>query len=622
MSQGHKAQGKAGEHYGNSNITHALLAVWYLEILSSLLALACLAIIVTIIAAHQDKPLPEWPQLITINGLISVFGAIFKASLVMPVSEMTGQLKWSWFLKCPRPLLDIVRFDDATRGPWGSLLLLTRQLKRGERAYLASLGALLTLCSLAIDPFLQSLLVYEACSRDIPGMARIPRTNNYTADGVNMSYRIKIYPQIDGVMEAALYQSLINPMSISSLIQFDCQTGNCTFEAEKGKDYFSSLAMCYSCDDITHEVVNINNDTDGEFRYVLPSGLTVAQLGIFDISINNETDQALAERSFLNFEVLTIRENPSALNNILRERYKPVAARCQLNLCTQSYSADISNGKYNEQVVSQSKLQLGLLNISNTHGFVPPAERKWFSYVADTAIINGQREACTPTTTMSDSHCVGVSHSQLANLPGSGANTTVATQFYTPACVFAADEYSMEPIRQSLINALTSQTVSASYGNLAGSLQPDGPLWLLRMFANWQANFTSINSVVQNIADSITAGMRNNPYRVPEAEPQDINLLHAYGKTRVSQTCVRVRWQIVAYPAGLLLVQTMFLIVTLWQEARSRNRWCADWKSSPLPLLFQRFEHDGPEDNDMDFSNHSMYSAAGKMTVQFYPAEI
>jgi hypothetical protein len=62
---------------------------------------------------------------ITLNAYIAVFAAIAKAALILPVSEAIGQLKWLWFWE-EANLWDFCTFDEATRGPWGALMLLGR----------------------------------------------------------------------------------------------------------------------------------------------------------------------------------------------------------------------------------------------------------------------------------------------------------------------------------------------------------------------------------------------------------------------------------------------------------------------------------------------------------------
>lgn len=60
---------------------------WAFEIFCCIFALLNLVAMIITLAAHQDKPLPQWPGLISINSLVSVFGALMKAAIAIPVAE-------------------------------------------------------------------------------------------------------------------------------------------------------------------------------------------------------------------------------------------------------------------------------------------------------------------------------------------------------------------------------------------------------------------------------------------------------------------------------------------------------------------------------------------------------
>lgn len=98
-----------------SKTDHRVHRLWLWELLS--IAAAALALVATVItlALHKERPLPKWPSAITINALIAVFTAIFKACLMMPISECIGQLKWLWYQR-PRPLGHMEQWDLASRG--------------------------------------------------------------------------------------------------------------------------------------------------------------------------------------------------------------------------------------------------------------------------------------------------------------------------------------------------------------------------------------------------------------------------------------------------------------------------------------------------------------------------
>ncbi|KXS99459.1 hypothetical protein AC578_3785 [Pseudocercospora eumusae] len=108
----------------------------------------------------NDKAYQPWKLFevdITPNALLSIITTIQRASLLLPVAESVGQLKWLYLESTSRRLIDLEAFDEASRGPIGSLNLLWRT--RG-RALLAGLGALLAVLALATEPFTQQALTY------------------------------------------------------------------------------------------------------------------------------------------------------------------------------------------------------------------------------------------------------------------------------------------------------------------------------------------------------------------------------------------------------------------------------------------------------------------------------
>lgn len=126
--------------------------------------------IVGVLIYYQDKKLPNWPGVLTLNAFIAILSKISGAALVLPVSEALGQLKWSWFQGDSKKMWDFEIFDNASRGPWGSILLLIRTKGRA----LAALGALITLLSLALDPFFQQVVDFPE-RWTLHGNSSIPR---------------------------------------------------------------------------------------------------------------------------------------------------------------------------------------------------------------------------------------------------------------------------------------------------------------------------------------------------------------------------------------------------------------------------------------------------------------
>jgi hypothetical protein len=127
---------------------------WWGEIGSFMLSIICTVLIFVILIKMDGKPMSKWRLPIQPNSLIAVFSTLAKSSLLYPIAECLGQLKWTYF-ECPRPLDRMEVFDGATRGPWGSLIFLW---KTKGTMLLASLGALVTVILLAFEPFAQQAI--------------------------------------------------------------------------------------------------------------------------------------------------------------------------------------------------------------------------------------------------------------------------------------------------------------------------------------------------------------------------------------------------------------------------------------------------------------------------------
>ena len=126
-----------------------LLRIWWLELLSCVLFITAFVAIVVTIYPYEGRQLPQWPYRLSINSLISIYVVILKAGILLVSAEGLSQLKWRWFDN-DRQLKDLLIYDNASRGPWGSFTLIWRLRGRG---LVASCGAIITVAALIIDPF-------------------------------------------------------------------------------------------------------------------------------------------------------------------------------------------------------------------------------------------------------------------------------------------------------------------------------------------------------------------------------------------------------------------------------------------------------------------------------------
>ena len=101
------------------------LLSWALELFAMFLSVGSLVAAAVVLAWYNNTPLSNWNGFVfSINTVISILGVVSKATLAFAVSSAFGQHKWNWFRTRQDELRVFVKFDEASRGPWGSFILL------------------------------------------------------------------------------------------------------------------------------------------------------------------------------------------------------------------------------------------------------------------------------------------------------------------------------------------------------------------------------------------------------------------------------------------------------------------------------------------------------------------
>ena len=98
---------------------------WALEIASILLGTICIVVIAVMLLNVNGNEMPQWQLGITVDLVMSLLAGFSKSCLLMPTAEALGQIKWG-FGDTSKKAIDIERIDKASRGTWGSLVLLIR----------------------------------------------------------------------------------------------------------------------------------------------------------------------------------------------------------------------------------------------------------------------------------------------------------------------------------------------------------------------------------------------------------------------------------------------------------------------------------------------------------------
>lgn len=97
---------------------------WLWELLACFGSLLGLIAILTFLKTYDGRSQPQWPSYITVNTVISLLAGLMKAPLLLSTAACISQAKWVHYRATPRPLTDFVVYDNASRGPLGSLSLL------------------------------------------------------------------------------------------------------------------------------------------------------------------------------------------------------------------------------------------------------------------------------------------------------------------------------------------------------------------------------------------------------------------------------------------------------------------------------------------------------------------
>ncbi|KAK5069840.1 hypothetical protein LTR64_007977 [Lithohypha guttulata] len=438
--------------------------------------------------------------------------AILKASLMLPIAEGISELKWQWFEK-PRTLSDISTFDSASRGPWGSFLFLFSI----RRSVLASCGAIITICALAIDPFSQQVLKYQNCLEpNTAAMAQIPRTNAYSARGLRAGAGVTV---LDTTMTLSIYNGILAPLTnASSLVATSCPSGNCTFSADAGSSY-SSIAICQRSEDISRYIQNNTSLMRAE-NYSLPSGPTIGNRYVLssnvidyryseDLAIYQSPEDEYLKDMLFTTEFL-----------MLRNFTQPIAYRSSLYPCIKTWGGNITLGELVE-------IETASVPAEFVDGYV--------SQVAKETLRNGSRQACQPTTQETDINVISVkAHSRsyadspinvtsVSNIP----NDTIL--WYPPDCIWKFDATSANANTEFLRTLFLFNNVSRA--DRGGAVL--GDLWLLNIWANGLANMSSVNDYMDNLAAHMTATIRS---RGDETTLPYTN--YASGIVLENQTCI------------------------------------------------------------------------------------
>lgn len=523
---------------------------WWLELSSVLLSLASTIAMAGLLLGYQQKPLHSWPWSIQINSVIAILTTVGRTSFMVAVSSAISQLKWEHFQGRSHPLDHFEAFDGASRGPLGSLRLIwtTR-----ARSILASLGALVTILSLAVGPFAQQILEFPTRTVGV--------TDQKYALSIARVWDPIAYNRLlhsDGSFSVRMQASIANAVLASP----DPPAYFCPENATKceWRD-FTTLALCTSCRELAPSdykksctkqaqscIYSFGLSTYGpkfslRMNYMPTNDRSRSTASNSAVWFPTDIGYVLNPANFSDAETLSIRNldfSLSAQNHSEASSYEPDVnvVHCQWKYCLRRYSMFRSTSGRVEQAYDEE----------------PISDRKFMIWKSTN---DGSLNYSLQLTSASTGEMYEILSS---DADSHGVLYLIMTQVFK----FTMEFFPIGPPPYRQWGSWLGQDMSLSHFN---------------------ENFT-IPSLAERVSAAVSAYMRRPDYNA------DV-LPTVAGQAFVQQTYIQVRWAWLILPLFETVLSTILLVLTI---VITRDR--PLWKNSALAVMLHGYREE-PQ-NEMD----------------------
>jgi hypothetical protein len=550
---------------------------WLVELASLAISTLCMTGIIIMLIHLQNKPLPSWsfsdPQTV-----VTVLAKISAAALIIPTSEAIGQLKWNWFNgKTSKEVYDFEIFDKASRGPWGSFMLL--MVTKGKS--LAALGAVLTLLMLAIDTFFQQLVSLPQ-RWEMSEVVRIPRVINYEAASRPFSRGGSEQVDLDIDMSAVVNKFLFDngtqvatAGSIQTAGPVGCPTSNCTWPEHQ------TLGVCSTCEEVTQLLTwaclfstfdwpsNVTDteassgpskERNGTMCGYFMNATSAAPLLVSGHGTDRNHEEALLMRSIplvtdagrnvffggksLNFPNIAyplmdfiISSTPGGFDGVYRNE-TPIAYECTLYWCVKNITATFYEAAYTETTL-------------NTFTNTTPVNDPWSSFSFKDPVFGD-----------------GVYWSYAGNLTIDTPSDRGALQFGVSNTTHIRTMYTLD----TFLPAFTTAQNATARPVMRHDLWTVAPTLRVLPFNPWLEP-RNIPGHMERMARAMSDVMRSTS-----------SDSHINGTAWDPHMYVDVRWVYITYPLSLLVLSFVFLIATIKTSAEVENE-VGVWKTSTMPTI-------------------------------------
>lgn len=540
-----------------------------------------MAAIIGLLLEYDGREVSEWHLSINLSTLVALLSTVVRANMVMIVSGVISQLKWSWFTRRPQPLSHLQSFDGGSRSGFGALrliwMLIGRVRTAGSLAAYAMMAATIVVLSFVVGPFMQQAIKTEICPRIVANVNSSIPVANYV---IGNYYRIAAGVwEITVDMKGTMIQGLTNPRSKDLAIKASCPTGNCTFPDYGTGVTHSSLGLCSRCTDKTADVNGpdkngnitlsmskylpdmwISLESGAPFLSVLASAGTMADVTILAASnspCTNSTDGLVCPHI----------NAPTPASKLYGGVGDFVAATCTLYPCIKSYNGVVWEGTLNETIVATEEVPANLSTFLNTANYTA---------LRSPCILDNTGTWYTEANVSSAPKIAGHTWDSVIS---SGKNITAPD-----ACL-----YKLNPIYARAMSAFITEAFdgTCSYDTRQGAdLNCDERWWLSPLYNQRNASYQSLSAAMDDFATAVTAKFRTSGFGPYEPLTFDQTQGAGYGaQGTVLQTsiCTSLDWRWLFLPCDLLVISAALLA---WIIARGlKQSWDPIWKASVLPLV-------------------------------------
>lgn len=365
----------------------AVQHTWALEYVAIFLSVCTTIVLILLLVFADGKPVSRFgTSFLSFNTIISILGALIHAALAYAIGSCLAQEKWNWYKKRPDSLAGFERFEQASRGPWGSLWLVLWINIR----HWAVLGAVVTIVLLAFEPFLQAVVSFggklDGASDSLPH-ARLGWVSRMDAgvytdvggaaaammlpDGETMMVST-FQSQPEMSMVAALYAGFDSSKASNGLSpSYTCASGNCTWAP------FTSLGVCSACNDVSDSLVQAK--VNGTNLGTLNNPSVMSMQGMFEshslpyVNLSNYlSDEKYGLEAYMAAKAISnpgltlsfqdmrlmiaavgiIKADPSFEQGATAwNETKVTAAECALYYCAKAVHSEVAHNVLNEKTV-------------------------------------------------------------------------------------------------------------------------------------------------------------------------------------------------------------------------------------------------------------------------------